>query len=1082
MAIYRRFRVQQKYVNGKPTEEYRLGVEIDSTNYNSLEECNKGSDCTELEYRWVDMESADDYICDGTNKYKKQMKQQKCVTEQAWTNVYPYEYQKGELIEHDSVDCGYSPTGEYHIYGTTDGHGNITISPSKEYYSSTDVVTITALPSADYMFSCYNYGRNLNYGSVVYSSVLSLTMSNNWYVSAVFKSAQYKVYDLTTFGGSLTISPSKEYYNKGDVVTINALPSTDYMFSNYSYGSTSEYGQNTTNSNLTLTMSNDWYVRGNFLYESASGGNLYYSYTIGTESWYDWSKSTLTSYDNDGSIARIIIDYGGVVQTISFDAFNSHSYLSKIILPNCSSIGDEAFERCTSLSMISFPNCLFIGSNAFNACTLLPSIDLPNCTYVHNAAFANCTSLTSVNLPNCISVSNYAFSYCTLLTTVNLPKATYVGKGAFSHCKILPSIYLPNCSSIGEYALAYCYSLTSVSLPLCKYVDNNAFRDCDSLVSIDLLLCEYVGNGAFFTCTILTSVSLPICSYVGDGAFGDCFSLTYVNLPNCSYVGNNAFNKCSVLSSIDLPLCSYVGNGAFEDCSNLTSISLPLCEYVGDLAFYNCQKISSINLPNCTYVGGAFSRCSILKTIRLPKVTYFNYDVFDYRTPIETLYMDQITSVPSGYDPFIDSSYLKSIIIPCSLVNDFTKHSIWGKYSRYYVCTGGSEESDLKEIFTATDGGGVITLDPEGGKYYSGTTVNIGYSANPGYVFSYFQYGSTTAYGSTVLNESFSLLMNQNWYVSVNFDYGTTSSESLYYSYSNGTESWYDWNQTTLSKGDNNGINASIIIDYGGVVEMIPNSAFSSHSYLTKIVFPNCSYVGNRAFCQCKSLSSIDLPLCTSVDYRAFEGCSSLTSVSLPKCTTVSYFAFDNCKKLTSIDLPLCTSVGYSAFAYCSILTYVNLQNCLSLDSNVFRECYSLTSIDLPLCEYIGEGVFNNCISLTSVNLPNCSYIDYGAFWSCSLLPSIDLQNCTSISYFAFRDCYSLSIVHLPKVTYFGSQAFYSAHVETLYMDQITSVPSGYDPSINSSYIKSIFIPCSLLNDFTTHSIWSKYSSYFVCV
>ena len=143
MAIYRRFRVQQKYVNGKPTEEYRLGVEIDSTDYNSLEECKKGSDCTELEYRWVDMESADDYICEGTNKYKKQMKQQKCVTEEAWTNVYPYEYQKGKLIEQNSIDCGYG-SGEYHIYGTTDGYGSITIYPSKEYYSSTDIVTTSA--------------------------------------------------------------------------------------------------------------------------------------------------------------------------------------------------------------------------------------------------------------------------------------------------------------------------------------------------------------------------------------------------------------------------------------------------------------------------------------------------------------------------------------------------------------------------------------------------------------------------------------------------------------------------------------------------------------------------------------------------------------------------------------------------------------------------------------------------------------------------------------------------------------------------------------------------------------------------
>ena len=1170
MAIFRRFKVQQKYVNGQPTEEYRLGVEVDGINYHSLEACERGSECTELEYRWVDMESADDYICDGTNKYKKQKKQQKCVNEETWTDVYPYEYQKGDLIEQNSVDCGYEPSVEYHIYGATDGHGSINISPSKEYYSSTDVVTITALPSTDYMFSCYNYGGNMTYGSVAYNSVLSLTMSHNWYVSAVFKSAQYKVYDLTTFGGSLTISPSKEYYNPTDIVTITAIPNTNYSFSNYSYGSTSEYGQNSTNSTLTLTMSNDWYVRGNFLYESASGGNLYYSYTTGVESWYNWSKSTLASWHNDGSIARIIIDYGGVVQTISVAAFDSLSYLSKIVLPNCSSIGEGAFERCTSLSTISFPNCLFIGSEAFNACISLPSINFPNCTYVDNAGFANCISLTTINLPNCISVSNYAFSYCTSLTTVNLPKATYVGNGAFSHCKVLPSIYLPNCSSIGKYALAYCYSLTSVSLPNCSYVGNKAFTDCDSLISIDLPLCEYVGSAAFFTCTILTSVNLPL----------------------CSYVGGNAFNACSALPSIDLPNCSYVGNGAFEDCLNLSSISLPLCEYVGDQAFYNCQKISSINLPNCSYVGGAFSRCSILKTIRLPKVTYFNYHVFDYRTPIETLYMDQITSVPSGYDPFIDASYLKSIVIPCSLVDDFTKHSIWGKYSRYYVCTGGSEESDLKEIFTATDGGGVITLDPEGGKYYSGTTVNIGYSANPGYVFSYFQYGSTPAYGSTVLNESFSLVMNQNWYVSVNFDYGTASAESLYYSYSNGTESCYDWSKSTLSKYDNNGINASIIIDYGGDVQTIPTNAFSSHSYLTKIVFPNCTYINESAFRSCIVLTSIDLPLCSSVDYSAFADCTALTSVNLPSCITIGTCAFQHCTVLPFIDLPNCTSVedygfggcsalesvnlpicsyiGSSVFSRCSALTSINLPNCSYVGDAAFANCTSLTSFSLPNCTSIGYGAFKSCIVLTSVNLPNCSYVDGAAFIHCSNLTSVSLPNCSYVAKDAFCDCFSLtsiylpkcsyvgswafescyllisvnlplcisvgsraffrcslltsvnlpncsfidsqtffycysltsinlpncsyigssifescsalSIVSLPKITYIGSSAFSNAHIEALYMDQITSVPSGGDPYISISYIKSIFIPCSLLDSFVSHSIWSKYSSYFVCV
>ena len=190
--------------------------------------------------------------------------------------------------------------------------------------------------------------------------------------------------------------------------------------------------------------------------------------------------------------------------------------------------------------------------------------------------------------------------------------------------------------------------------------------------------------------------------------------------------------------------------------------------------------------------------------------------------------MDEISSVPSGYDPNIISSYIKSIIIPCSLVDDFTSHSIWSKYSSYYVCV-----DNTKEIFTATDGGGGITLDPKGGIYSKGTTVNIGYIANPGETFSYFQYGSTSAYGSTIFNESFSLVMSQDWYVSVNFGYESTISGNLYYSYYTGSRSWYNWSKSTLSKGDNSGTRASIIIDEGGTVQTMTSNGLSSQKYLS---------------------------------------------------------------------------------------------------------------------------------------------------------------------------------------------------------------------------------------------------------
>ena len=1151
MAIYRRFRVQRKYVNGQPTEEYRLGVEIDSTDYNSLEECNRGSDCTELEYRWVDMESADDYICDGTNKYKKQRKQQKCVTEEAWTNVYPYEYQKGELIEQNSIDCGYG-SGEYHIYGTTDGHGNITIYPSKEYYSSTDIVTITALPSTDYIFSCYNYGGNMNYGRVAYNSVLSLTMSHNWYVSAAF------------------------------------------------------------------------------VYGASSVGSLFYLYSDDTHSWYDWSKSTLSGDDNTGWKASVIIDYSGVIQTISSDAFKNHTDLTEIILPNCSYIGNYAFNSCYSLTSINLSNCLSVDRGGFDGCSSLTSVNLPNCSYIGRYAFAKCSSLTSIDLPNCTYISREAFYVCEALTSISLPLCEYVGFEAFADCHSLPSINLPNCSYVTSHAFADCSLLKTIRLPKVTYFESKAFeytsiqnlymdqitsvpsgRDpfygyLDYLKSIfipcsllndftthsiwskyssyyvcasetkeiltatdgggtitlnpeggiytngttvnigykekygyefshfqygstsaygstvssenfSLLMnqnwyvsaafsisvslgtlyysywnsteswyawplsrfTKYNNNGsnastiidysgviktlptsAFRLCSDLMTISLPNCSYIGDNAFFSCSLLVSVNLPKCITVNSFAFQKCARLTSIDLPLCEYVGQAAFNSCSKLASVNLPNCSFISYHAFTYCTSLASISLPNCSIVDyNAFASCTNLSTVNLPKVTYIGAGAFA-NTNIETLYMNHITSVPSGGNPFGSTfSNLKSIIIPCSLINDFTINSIWSKYISYYVCDG--EESNIKEIFTATDGGGVVTLDPEGGKYYSGTTVNIGYSANPGYVFSYFQYGKTPAYGSTVLNESFSLVMNQNWYVSVNFDYGTINSKILYYSYIDGTESWYEWFGSTLTKDDNNGSLASIIIDYGSVIKFIPISAFISHSYLRKIDFPLCSYVSSFAFDDCDSLVSIGLPLCEYVGDAAFIGCSVLSSISLPNCSFVGDRAFAGCHSLSSIVLPNCSYIGASAFYWCD---------------------KSLTSIDLPLCSYIGSNAFECCSSLTSIYLPLCSYLDDAAFYFCRLLKSIDLPLCSYVGSSAFQYCYSLSTVSLPKVTYIGDDAFTDARIETLYMNQITSVPSGYDPYINRSYIKSIFIPCSLLNDFRSHSIWSKYSSYYVCV
>ena len=58
-------------------------------------------------YRWVNIPLAEDYYCSGTTKYYKQ-KKQKSTDEVNWSDVVPLEYRMGFSAESQSSDCGYA--------------------------------------------------------------------------------------------------------------------------------------------------------------------------------------------------------------------------------------------------------------------------------------------------------------------------------------------------------------------------------------------------------------------------------------------------------------------------------------------------------------------------------------------------------------------------------------------------------------------------------------------------------------------------------------------------------------------------------------------------------------------------------------------------------------------------------------------------------------------------------------------------------------------------------------------------------------------------------------------------------------
>ena len=216
---------------------------------------------------------------------------------------------------------------------------------------------------------------------------------------------------------------------------------------------------------------------------------------------------------------------------------------------------------------------------------------------------------------------------------------------------------------------------------------------------------------------------------------------------------------------------------------------------------------------------------------------------------------------------------------------------------------------------------------------------------------------------------------------------------------------------------------------------------FSAYTHsLVSVSLPGCIDLGECAFYSMVTLQSISLPECTGIWSHAFNGCTSLQSISLPKCKILGIYAFNNCKNLQSIDLPVCMSIGDSAFTYCSSLQSIDLPNCSYIGGNAFYLCSSLQSISLPLCSYIGNSAFYDCYSLQSISLPKCSYIGCSAFYYCK----------------------SLTIITLG----------YSS-VCSLYTSGVRSV---------FNYLKSIYVPSSLVSAYKSASGWSAFSSQIFAI
>lgn len=504
MDKHQRLKQQVSYDSGNSwtdvnPPQYTTGVTIE---YNSV-------DCGHeppTQYRWA----VSGTVCDGYDLYQQEVYQQSTDGGMNWENVEPIQTRQGSLIEENSVDCGYTPTGDTPIYEwrnmdinddyncadcpnvtslewVEDGtvcNGYSLYDKYKLSYrvvdSNSDVSIVDVIPE-QYKYEMTDYYNNLYSKSCGFTGLTGnfkakFTNSQGVHTIECNDSAVLESSDLTTYveeDGSVL-----QVIGPDDVTSVEIGDCTKVIFDRCFANSP----------NLTsVTISDSVTTIG----ESAFGG-AYLSYSGAcklTKVTIPNSVNEIGKYcfEYNSGITEVII--GNSVKKIPEGCF-ADSSIEKITIPsNVEIIGDGAFSNNTKNLDITIENGVkYIDRMAFMR-SKINSIVIPDSVIeIGSGAFSGAginvqtTEIEDIKLPSSITYIPYNFCYrCVNLKSIDIPYGVLtIDFGAFSHCSSLSSVTIPNSViSIGEYAFTECSNLTSITIPdSVRVISDSAFDGC----------------------------------------------------------------------------------------------------------------------------------------------------------------------------------------------------------------------------------------------------------------------------------------------------------------------------------------------------------------------------------------------------------------------------------------------------------------------------------------------------------------------------------------------------------------------------------------------------------------------------
>ena len=346
------------------------------------------------------------------------------------------------------------------------------------------------------------------------------------------------------------------------------------------------------------------------------------------------------------------VDIPDSVTVIKERAFECPALKNVYFSSNVKSIETMAFEGCVSMVNIAFPNSVTnFGVKVLWGCDALKYVTLPSgMTSIPDAFFMECTSLENINIPNSVtSIKEYAFMGCSSLKNITIPAGvTSIGRMAFDECTSLSTVTIPaGVTSIGERAFEGCTSLSAVTIPAgvtsiggIPFIGctNPAFRITvadgnPSYKSQDGMLYDK-NMGILISGRNTASVAIPAgVKIIDDYAFFGCSELTSVAIPDSLIAINfGAFNGCTSLGNVDIPAGVKFITMAFAGCNN-PAFRITVADgnpsYKSQdgmlydkamIALISGRNTASVTIPSITLIhGGAFSGCTLLKDVRIPK-------------------------------------------------------------------------------------------------------------------------------------------------------------------------------------------------------------------------------------------------------------------------------------------------------------------------------------------------------------------------------------------------------------------------------------------------------------------------------